>query len=76
MTGYAINQSNGALQAVGEIFDASSYGLPVAKASPLAESLRQAVMHLIRTREYRDIMDKWGVEAGMITAPVINGAFN
>ncbi|CAN5288131.1 bifunctional serine/threonine-protein kinase/transporter substrate-binding domain-containing protein [soil metagenome] len=76
VTGYAINQSNGTLQAAGEIFDAAPYGLPVAKGSPLAESLRQAVMHLITTGEYRAIMDKWGVEEGMITTPVINGAFN
>ena len=74
--GYAINQSNGALESAGEIFDAAPYGMPVAKGSPLAESLRQAIMHLIATGEYRDIMDKWGVEAGMITTPVINGAFN
>jgi ABC-type amino acid transport substrate-binding protein len=75
VTGYAINQSDGALEAAGEIFDAAPYGLPVAKGSPLAESLRQAVNHLIVTGEYRTIMEKWGVEAGMITAPVINGAF-
>ncbi|CAN5444375.1 bifunctional serine/threonine-protein kinase/transporter substrate-binding domain-containing protein [soil metagenome] len=76
VTGYAINQSNGALEAAGEIFDAAPYGLPVAKGAPLAESLRQAVMHLIATGEYRSIMEKWGVEAGMITGPVINGAYN
>jgi ABC-type amino acid transport substrate-binding protein len=76
VTGYAINQSNGALQAAGEIFNAAPYGLPVAKGAPLAESLRQAVMHLIATGEYRAIMEKWGVEAGMITGPVINGAYN
>ena len=76
MTGYAINQSNGALVAAGEIFNAAPYGLPVAKGSALAESLRQAIMHLISTGEYRAIMTKWGVEAGMITAPVINGAYN
>jgi ABC-type amino acid transport substrate-binding protein len=76
VTGYAINQSNGALVAAGEIFNAAPYGLPVAKGSPLAESLRQAIMHLISTGEYRAIMTKWGVEAGMITAPVLNGAYN
>ncbi|MCV7226703.1 bifunctional serine/threonine-protein kinase/transporter substrate-binding domain-containing protein [Mycolicibacterium komossense] len=76
VTGYAISQSKGALEAAGEIFDAAPYGLPVAKGSPLAESLRQAVMLVIKSGEYRTIMEKWGVEAGMITAPVINGAYN
>jgi serine/threonine protein kinase len=75
VTGYALNQSDGALVAAGEVFDAAPYGWPVAKGSPLAESLRQALMHLIATGEYKTIMSKWGVEAGMINKPVINGAY-
>jgi hypothetical protein len=46
----------------------------VAKGSGLAESLRRALEHLIQTGEYRTIATMWGVEAGMITSPVINGA--
>jgi serine/threonine protein kinase len=76
VTGYAVNQSDGALQAAGEIFNAAPYGWPVAKGSPLAESLRQALLHLIANGEYQAIMNNWGVEAGMIKAPVINGAYN
>ena len=76
VTGYAVNRSDGALEPAGEIFNAAPYGWPVAKGSPLAESLRQAVMHLIATGEYRTIMTNWGVEAGMINQPVINGAYS
>ncbi|WP_029116277.1 bifunctional serine/threonine-protein kinase/transporter substrate-binding domain-containing protein [Mycobacterium sp. URHB0044] len=76
VTGYAINQSNGALEPAGEIFNAAPYGWPVAKGSPLAESLRQALMHLIASGDYRTIMTGWGVEAGMINQPVINGAYS
>ena len=76
VTGYAVNRSDGALEAAGEVFNAAPYGWPVAKGSPLAESLRQALMHLISTGEYRTIMTNWGVEAGMITQPVINGAYS
>ncbi|HEX7824314.1 MAG TPA: bifunctional serine/threonine-protein kinase/transporter substrate-binding domain-containing protein [Mycobacterium sp.] len=75
VTGYAVNRSDGALEAAGEVFNAAPYGWPVAKGSPLAESLRQALMHLIASGEYRTIMNNWGVEAGMITQPVINGAY-
>jgi polar amino acid transport system substrate-binding protein len=75
VTGYAVNQSDGALVPAGEVFDAAPYGWPVAKGSPLAESLRQALMHLIATGEYKTIMSKWGVEAGMINKPMINGAY-
>jgi serine/threonine protein kinase len=76
VTGYAVNRSDGALEAAGEIFNAAPYGWPVAKGSPLAEPLRQAVMSLIASGEYRTIMTSWGVEAGMITQPVINGAYS
>ena len=40
VTSYAIKQSNGKLEAAGEIFASAPYGWPVAKGSPLAQSLR------------------------------------
>jgi polar amino acid transport system substrate-binding protein len=74
VTAYAIKQSNGKLEAAGEIADAAPYGWPVAKGSPLAESLKQALEHLIESGKYKEIASNWGVEAGMIDKPVINGA--
>jgi ABC-type amino acid transport substrate-binding protein len=74
VTGFAIKTSGGALEAAGEVFDSAPYGWPVAKGSGLAESLRQALSHLISTGEYRTIAVMWGVEKGMISTPVINGA--
>ena len=46
----------------------------MSKGSGLAESLRQALAHLISTGEYRTIAVMWGVEKGMISTPQINGA--
>jgi polar amino acid transport system substrate-binding protein len=74
VTAYAVKQSNGKLELAGEIFDAAPYGWPVAKGSPLAESLRQALEHLIETGDYEQIAKNWGVESGLIDKPVINGA--
>jgi ABC-type amino acid transport substrate-binding protein/predicted Ser/Thr protein kinase len=74
VTGFAVKLSGGQLAPAGEIFDTAPYGWPVAKGSGLAESLRRALEHLIQTGEYRTIATMWGVEAGMITSPVINGA--
>jgi ABC-type amino acid transport substrate-binding protein/predicted Ser/Thr protein kinase len=74
VTGFAIKTSGGVLEPAGEIFDTAPYGWPVAKGSKLAESLRLAMEHLIQTGEYRTIATMWGVEKGMITGPVINGA--
>ncbi|KUI40348.1 ABC transporter substrate-binding protein [Mycobacterium sp. GA-2829] len=76
VTAYAIKQSNGKLEAAGEIFDAAPYGWPVAKGSPLAQSLQQALEHLIEEGQYEEIAKNWGVEAGMIDKPVINGAIS
>jgi ABC-type amino acid transport substrate-binding protein len=73
-TGFAIKTSGGALEPAGEVFDSAPYGWPVAKGSGLAESLRQALEHLMQTGEYRTIATIWGVEKGMIDTPVINGA--
>ncbi|MGX9789678.1 serine/threonine protein kinase StpK7 [Mycobacterium sp. MMS18-G62] len=73
-TGFAVKTSGGALEPAGEIFDTAPYGWPVAKDSGLADSLRKALEHVMQTGEYRTIATMWGVEKGMITGPVINGA--
>ncbi|MGD9618992.1 MAG: bifunctional serine/threonine-protein kinase/transporter substrate-binding domain-containing protein [Mycolicibacterium sp.] len=74
VTGFAIKLSRGDLVPAGDVFDSAPYGWPVRKGSGLAESLRQALEHLIETGEYRTIATMWGVERGMIDKPVINGA--
>ena len=76
VTAWAIKQSNGKLAAAGEIFDSAPYGWPVKKGSPLAQSLQKAVEHLITTGDYKTIATNWGLEAGVIDKPVINGAIS
>jgi ABC-type amino acid transport substrate-binding protein/predicted Ser/Thr protein kinase len=74
VTGFAIKLSGGALAPAGEVFDSAPYGWPVAKGSKLAESLRQALEHVMQTGEYKAIATQWGVEKGMIDKSAINGA--
>ena len=74
VTLYAIKQTNGKLVQAGEVFDSAPYGWPVEKGSPLAQSLLQALEHLIETGQYKEIAANWGLEEGMIDKPVINGA--
>ena len=74
VTGFAIKLSNGALVPAGDVFGSAPYGWPVAKGSGLAESLRQALEHVMQTGEYRTIATAWGVDKGMIDKPAINGA--
>lgn len=74
VTAYAIKRSDGALEPAGGVFESAPYGYPVAKGSPLAEALRQAVQHLIDNGQYKQIAENWGVQSGTIPNAVINGA--
>ncbi len=74
VTGFAIKTSGGSLTPAGEVFDAGPYGWPVQRGSKLAESLRLALEHLMKSGEYKTIATLWGVERGTIDKPVLNGA--
>jgi polar amino acid transport system substrate-binding protein len=76
ITTWAISQSNGKLAPAGAIFDFAPYGWPVAKGSPLGQALLKALSHIIQTGDYKTVATNWGVQAGMIQNPVINGAVN
>jgi polar amino acid transport system substrate-binding protein len=74
VTLWAIKQSKGKLAQAGNVFDSAPYGWPVKKGSALGQSLLQALQHLIDTGTYNQIATNWGVQAGMIDKPVLNGA--
>lgn len=74
VTAYAVKRSDGRLEPAGPVFDSAPYGWPVAKGSPLAPVLQQAMQHLIDSGAYRKIAEAWGAEAGLITTARINGA--
>ena len=60
VTAYAIKQSNGKLEAAGEIADAAPYGWPVKKGSPLAQSLQAGPRAPDRERHLQDDRDQLG----------------
>lgn len=70
----AVKQSGGKLALAGSMFDAAPYGWPVAKGSPLGPALERALQHIIDDGDYKRICDAWGVGAGMIGKPTLNGA--
>ena len=76
VTAWAIKQSDGKLETAGAIFDSAPYGWPVKKGSALAQSLQKSLEHLIASGDYKAILAKWGLEAGAIDKPVINGAIS
>jgi polar amino acid transport system substrate-binding protein len=70
---YAVAQSGGALQLLGDVYNASLFGYAVAKNQPaFAEALRDAVKALIADGTYATLLTRWGVSGGAITEPKIN----
>jgi polar amino acid transport system substrate-binding protein len=75
ITQYAVKQSNGKLQLAGDFYGAAPYGYPVKKdASALKDALKKALQSMIDDGTYKQILVKWGVEAGAISQATVNGA--
>jgi polar amino acid transport system substrate-binding protein len=70
---YAVKQTNGQLELLGDIYDAAPYGYVVNKdQTDFAEALAGAVAALVSDGTYQQILSKWGVEAGAIDNPAVN----
>jgi polar amino acid transport system substrate-binding protein len=70
---YAVKQTNGQLELLGDIYDAAPYGYVVKKdQTEFAQAIADAVKALIADGTYKTILTKWGVEAGAITNPAVN----
>jgi polar amino acid transport system substrate-binding protein len=72
---YAVQQTGGTLEELGEIYDSAPYGYVVAQAeTDFAEAIRGAVAALIEEGAYEEVLTNWGVEDGAITDPAVNPA--
>ncbi|MCK7675522.1 ABC transporter substrate-binding protein [Corynebacterium pygosceleis] len=70
---FAVARADGKIETAGELFDASPYGWPVPKESPLGPALAAALQHLIDSGDYARILGFWGIEHGLIETAQING---
>ncbi|MEH3055193.1 MAG: ABC transporter substrate-binding protein [Patulibacter minatonensis] len=71
---YQVKQSGGAFKLSGEAYGTAPYGIAVPKDSGLAEPVLEAVKAIIADGSYAKVLEKWGIQDGAITDPVINGA--
>jgi polar amino acid transport system substrate-binding protein len=72
---YAVKQSNGAFELAGKSYEDAPYGIAVPKNDGrFAQAIQGALKDLISDGTYKQILDKWGISDGAITAPAINGA--
>jgi polar amino acid transport system substrate-binding protein len=70
---YAVKQTNGQLELLGDIYDAAPYGYIIEKdQTEFAQAIADAVKALITDGTYKTILDKWGVQAGAIDNPAVN----
>jgi polar amino acid transport system substrate-binding protein len=71
---YIAEKSNGQLKVTGGPFPPEPYGIAIPKNSGLAQPVLAAVKALIADGTYTKILDYWGLQAGAIDNPTINGA--
>jgi polar amino acid transport system substrate-binding protein len=71
---YQASISNGQFKVVGQSVNAAPYGIAFPKGNGMAPAVLAAVKDLIASGIYTQILNKWGIAAGAITSPMINGA--
>lgn len=70
---YAVQQTDGELELVGDIYDSAPYGYVVPKdQTEFAQAVADAVQAIIDDGAYGDVLEEWGVEQGAITDPTVN----
>lgn len=71
--GYAIEQSDGALEELGAVQDTALQGIAVAKDDmPFANAVQAAMQKLMDDGTYKKILTTWGVESGAVDKAEIN----
>ena len=73
---YQVKKSNGTFKLVGPSIANAPYGLAVSKTGGLAKPLLAALQELMKNGQYMAILTHWGIQAGAISNPKINGAIS
>jgi polar amino acid transport system substrate-binding protein len=71
---YIVKKSNGQLKVSGQPYGTAPYGIAIPKGNGMTKPIRDALKQLISDGTYMSILTKWGIQAGAITTPKINGA--
>jgi len=71
---YQIKQANGQFKLVGKTYAFAPYGLAIPRSSGMTKPIAAALAKLIENGTYTRILQKWGLQAGAISTPKINGA--
>ncbi|VXB41067.1 Polar amino acid transport system substrate-binding protein [Arthrobacter sp. 9V] len=75
LIGYAVQQTGGAVEKAGGVYNTSPVGIAVPKNdTALAELVQKVVAKLIADGSYQRILDSWNNSDGAITSPEVNPA--
>jgi polar amino acid transport system substrate-binding protein len=70
---YAVKQTGGQLEALGDIYDAAPYGFVVPKdQTDFAQAIADALKAMAADGSYKAALDKWGNSSGAITDFAVN----
>ena len=70
---YAVKQTGGQLEALGDIYDAAPYGFVVPKdQTDFAQAIADALKALAADGNYKAALDKWGNSSGAISDFAVN----
>jgi polar amino acid transport system substrate-binding protein len=73
---YIVKQSNGQFKVSGKSYGTAPYGIAIPKGNGMAKPILAALKELISSGTYMSVLTKWGIQAGAITNPKINGAIS
>jgi polar amino acid transport system substrate-binding protein len=72
---YQVKQSHGKFKLIGPSLANAPYGIAVPKTSgTLPQAILAALNFMVKNGQYQTILKKWGIEAGALKTPTINGA--
>ena len=71
---YIAEKSNGQLKVTGGPFPPEPYGIAIPKNNGMAQPVLAGIKALMADGTYTKIVEYWGLQAGAIDNPVINGA--
>jgi polar amino acid transport system substrate-binding protein len=71
---YIVKKSSGQFKLSGTPYGTAPYGIAIPKGNGMAQPILDALKELMSNGTYMSILTKWGIQAGAITNPTINGA--
>lgn len=73
VTAYAIKQTGGSVQSLGQIYASAPYGYALPQAQqPFAQALQASLNAVMADGNYKKVLDRWGVGVGAIKSSAVN----